>query len=181
MNTLLIETDLAFDEATLEDLLNALPPTWRTRAERYKPFDVRLRSAVGYTMLARVLRETYDITDLPSVEADEHGKPYLTGLPLYFSISHCKAAVACIVDKRPVGLDVQDILTDISPALAARIAAPLSPDGLTPYDLTVLWAQKEASAKCDGRGLKIGLENLPLEGHEVKTEEGESYILCYAK
>ncbi len=182
MEHLLIETAFEqYDAAALEQLLDLLPPTWCARAERYKPFDARLRSALGYTLLARLLREQFGVTDLPPIETDEHGKPFLVDCPLHFSISHCKAAVACVVDERPVGLDVQDILTDISPALAARIAAPLSPDGMSAEDLTRLWTQKEASAKLNGKGLKIGLENLPIEGHKITITKGLSYIMTIAE
>lgn len=192
MDHLLTETSLEhYNAAALEQLLAALPASWRARAERYKPLDARLRSALGYTLLARLLREQFGIAELPSIAADEHGKPYLVDCPLHFSISHCKAAVACIVDERPVGLDVQDILTDVSPALAARIAAPLSPDGLTtdgrkpkdlsPRDLTILWTQKEASAKLDGRGLRIGLENLPIKGHKVEIKKHDHFVMSIAR
>ncbi len=202
---LLIETDLArYDVAAVDALLAALPPSWRARAARYTPFAARLRSALGYTLLARLLHEQYGIEALPPIATNEHGKPFLVDCPLHFSISHGNAAVACAVDERPIGLDVQDILTDISPALAARIAAPLDengcisektakllalpacrarckPDDLTPIELTRLWTQKEASAKLDGRGLKIGLEYLPIKEHTIKTTEHHAYILSVCK
>ncbi len=188
--SLLIETNLAVDESALLALIAALPPTWHVRAERYKPFEARVRSAVGYTLLMRILREAYGFESLPAIGADEHGKPFLVDCPLYFSISHCKAAVACIVASQPVGLDVQDILRDMSPALAARIAAtphveatPIhtKDEPLSARELTVLWTQKEASAKLDGRGLKIGLEHLPLPEHKLITQEYEDFLLCVAR
>ena len=206
MQHLLIETRLAdVDETALAALLEALPPSWRARAVRYKPFGARLRSALGYTLLMRILREQSATSDLPPIEVDEHGKPHLVDCPLCFSISHCNAAVACVVADYPVGLDVQDILTDVSPALAARIAAPLDeygciveknarllalpahrkhckPADLTPTDLTRLWTQKEASAKLDGRGLKIGLEQLPLTGHEiVEIRDNNAFLISIAQ
>ena len=93
LNAILIETDLALSEEALDALLAALPPTWRARAERYKPFEARLRSAVGYTLLAHILRERYDLDDLPAVDIDEHGKPFLVDSPLHFSISHCQHSI----------------------------------------------------------------------------------------
>jgi len=177
---ILLETDLSFDEETLAALLDALPPSWRARAERYKPAETRLRSAIGYTLLARILQDTYGITDLPAIESDATGKPHLVGCPLYFSISHCKAAVACIVEPHPVGIDVQDILTDISPALAARIAGEPN-TGLSANELTVLWTQKEASAKLDGRGLTLGIDSLPLPNHKLCLQEYDTFVLCIAR
>ena len=178
---ILTETDLALSENAVDSLLAVLPPTWRARAERYKPLEARLRSAVGYSLLARILREQHGLDDLPAVDIDDRGRPFLVGSSLYFSISHCKAAVACVVSAHPIGLDVQDRLTGISPALAARIAAPQNPDGLSPRELATLWAQKEASAKLDGRGLKIGIELLPLPHHTLTVEDYDRFVLCVAE
>lgn len=176
-----IETNFTDYEHHLEERLRALPPTWRARAERYKPFEKRLRSTVGYTMLALILQKLYEEETLPDIQTDEHGKPYFVDYPLYFSISHCKAAVACVVDMVPVAVDVQDMLTDISPALAARIAAPNDAATLSAAELTARWTQKEASAKLDGRGIAIGLEQLPLDGHALTSTMCEAYCLTLAE
>ena len=167
-------------EADLQPMLDSLPPSWQARVLRKKPLKSRLQSAVGYTLLKRILQEHYHITELPAIVADDHGKPYFENCELHFSLSHCNAAVACIVEDHPVAVDVQDWLTDISPALAARIAAPLDPSAMTAQELTALWTQKEASAKLDGRGLKIGLENLPTKEHRVKTVTYPSFTVSIA-
>lgn len=179
----MLKIETRFDRYN-EDLVNArldaLPPSWRARALRYMPFDARLRSAIGYTLLAELLKDAYDLAPLPLV-TDVHGKPYFENSPLHFSISHCQNAVAVIVEEQPVGLDVQDILYDARPALRARIAAPLSPDELDDRALTALWTQKEASAKLDGRGLSIGLEHLPLQEHRLETRFFEHFALTVAR
>ncbi len=189
---LLLETNLTrFTEADLQTMLDALPPTWQARVLRKKPLKSRLQSAIGYTLLRKILQDEYGITNLPAIFTDKCGKPHFEESDLYFSISHCHAAVACIVETHPVAVDVQDILTDISPALAARIAAPLDANGLTadgrrpqdltPKELTALWTQKESSAKLDGRGLQLGLENLPIKGHKVETIRFEGFVLTTAR
>lgn len=172
-----IETNLRrYDDAWLQKALAALPPTWRARAERYKPFASRLQSTVAYTLLMQILQEDFGVTSLPAITTDTYGKPRFVDSPLHFSISHCKTAAAVIVEEHPVGIDIQDILEDISPALAARIAAPRSPEDMSPRDLTALWTKKEASAKLEGKGLKLGLEKLPLGDHIIETRESGLYI-----
>lgn len=170
-----------YDEETYAAALADLPESWQARVTRYKPFAARLRSVIGYTLLKRILQNDFRLTTLPALQTDEHGKPYLVDCPLHFSISHCSAAVVVIVEEHPVGIDVQDILTDISPALAARIAAPDDPQTLSPRDLTALWTKKEASAKLNGKGLKIGLENLPLKEHQTETCHFSDYIVSIAQ
>ena len=177
-----IETDLdRFGEADLQPMLDRLPPSWQARILRKKPLRSRLQSAIGYTLLRNILCDHYRIASLPDVVTDEHGKPHFENSGLYFSISHCRAAVACVVEEHPVAVDVQDLLTDISPALAARIAAPRDPSAMSVQDLTALWTQKEASAKLDGRGLRIRLENLPLPGHKTETAFFSQYCISIAK
>ena len=177
---LFIETDFAAYEHCLEERLAALPPSWRARAERYKPFEKRLRSAIGYTMLALILQTAYEETTLPEIREDAHGKPYFVDCPLCFSISHCRSAVACAVDIVPIGVDVQDMLTTVSPALAKRIAAPDDAADLDAAALTARWTQIEASAKLDGRGLSIGLENLPLKSHRLETTVHDTFVVSTA-
>ncbi len=176
---LLLETDLArFTEADLQPMLDALPPTWKERVTRKKPLVARLQSAIGYTLLRRILTEHYNIAALPAIYTDEYGKPHFENSNLYFSISHCKAAVACIVEEYPVAVDVQDILHDPSGRLKARIGAPPDLDDIA---LTALWTKIEASAKLDGRGLGQNLTSLPKEEHHITTNIYPSFVLTIAE
>ncbi len=178
---LLIETALTHDSAALDAMITALPPSWQARITRKKPHFSRVQSAVAYTMLADILQTHYGISTLPAILADENGKPSFEQCPLYFSISHCQTAVAVIVEDHPVGLDVQDVFTKISPALAARIAAPHDPAAMTAVELTALWTQKEASAKLDGGGLSLGLATLPLPHHTLTTQTYDGFVVTVAE
>lgn len=178
---LLLETDPdRFTQDDLQTMLNALPPSWQTRILRKKPFKSRIQSAVGYSLLRRILQEQFGFTALPPLYTDEHGKPHLEAHGIFFSISHCRRAVACIAESHPVAVDVQDDLPPLSPALTARIAFPEPPASLTRQELIACWTQKEASAKLDGRGLTIGLEKLPLKEHRIKTVEYPTFVLSVA-
>lgn len=176
-----LETDLhRYDEGAVERLIAVLPPSWQARVTRKKRFAARRQSAIAYTLLSQILREGYGISALPAIATNEYGKPFFENSPLFFSISHCMKAVVVLVEERPVGVDVQELLEDISPALAARIAAPRDPAAMTPTELTALWTQKEASAKLDGKGLSVGLESLPLHEHIIHTEDLDFGILSIA-
>ena len=178
---LLLETDLTHDSATLDGMIAALPPSWQARITRKKPPFSRVQSAVAYTMLADILQTHYGISTLPAIRTAANGMPFFEQCPLYFSISHCQTAVAVIVEDHPVGLDVQNIFTKISPALATRIAAPHDPAAMTAAELTALWTQKEASAKLDGGGLSLGLANLPLPHHTLTTKTSDGFVVTVAE
>jgi len=178
---LLLETDLnRFSENDIQAIIESLPSSWQARILRKKPFRSRLQSAVGYSLLRQILQEQFGLTALPPLYTDEYGKPHPEADGIFFSISHCRCAVACIAESYPVAVDVQDDLPPLSPALAERIAFPEPPASLTRQELIACWTQKEASAKLDGRGLTIGLENLPFKEHHIKTVEYPTFVLSIA-
>ena len=89
---------------------------------------------------------------------DGRGKPYVIGLPLYFSISHSGGHVACAVDAAPVGLDVEE-RRPRDTAAARRVCSPqelafifADEEGASLRFLQV-WTAKEACVKLSGVGL----------------------------
>lgn len=88
---------------------------------------------------------------------NEHGKPYIEGGP-FFSISHCKEAIAVALDDQPVGIDIESV-RKVDPELVTRtmndseqalIAASDHPERA----FTRLWTQKEAILKMQGTGIE---------------------------
>ncbi|GAB2956694.1 4'-phosphopantetheinyl transferase superfamily protein [Amycolatopsis acidiphila] len=98
-----------------------------------------------------------------------HGKPKLAGVE--FSISHSGERVGLAVTSAPVGLDVE---TETRRAEDNLIAYTLNETeqaalrGLDPDARTrafyEYWTRKEALMKATGRGLKIPLQSLTLDG-----------------
>lgn len=112
----------------------------------------------GRALLAQLYRaETGE--DLPPVLKSERGKPYFTGSPWHFSITHTRYHAFCVLSERPVGIDAEEIDREINPKLADKI---LSPAEKIRFDaaadkrtaLLTLWVLKEAAAKCTGEGLR---------------------------
>ena len=107
---------------------------------------------------------------------------------LYFNLSHCKQAIACVISERPVGVDVESI-GRYSESLARHVLSPeefalvsSAPDPQIPF--TRLWTQKEAVVKLTGRGIDDDLPNLLFKYNNVllHTEEhlDKGYILTVA-
>ena len=107
------------DEEYLKNL-NALPAWRRKKALQYKKLDDRKRSVLAFVLLQRALREEYGITELPEFVYNEFGKPSLSNLPIHFSLSHCKDAVACAVSDHNIGIDVESI-APYNPDVARRV------------------------------------------------------------
>ena len=96
---------------------------------------------------------------MPEIAVTERGKPYFIDNSAYFSISHTKHHVFCVLKDHPVGLDAEEMDRNVDLRLAGKI---LSPTEKQRYDqaadpqgaLLRLWVLKEAAAKCSGEGLR---------------------------
>ena len=91
----------------------------------------------------------------PLFDYDAGGKPSLVGHPeIFFSLSHCSEAVACVVSSMPVGIDVESIDSYDTEMVAVvmngeeqrQIAS--SSDARTAF--ITLWTQKESLYKMTG-------------------------------
>ena len=116
---------------------------------------------------------------------NEHGKPYIEGGP-FFSISHCKEAIAVALDDQPIGIDIESIRR-FDPELVTRtmndseqalIAASDHPERA----FTRLWTQKEAILKMQGTGITSfeQLQTLSIPDNRIQTIEKEKYIYTIA-
>ena len=90
------------DESYLKHL-NALPAWRKEKALQYRKLDDRKRCVFAFVLLQHALREKYGITEVPEFVYNEFGKPSLPNLPIHFSLSHCKDAVACAVSDHNIG------------------------------------------------------------------------------
>ena len=96
---------------------------------------------------------------LPPIETTPTGKPYFPGNDLYFSISHTKKNVFCVLSSRPVGLDAEEMDRPVKLSLAKHI---LSAWEFAQYEqapdqrlaLLTFWVLKEAAAKLSGEGIQ---------------------------
>ena len=85
-----------------EDFLKAAVPL--LSLQRLKKIDSmrigsdKINSAAVYLMLRFALKEQYGMSEKTEFLYGEHGKPYLKDtVNIYFNLSHCRNACACIV------------------------------------------------------------------------------------
>lgn len=148
----------AYSGERLSALLATLPQWRREVALAYRHEEDRRESALAFRLLQDMLGSEYGILDEPRFITGEHGKPRLAGHPdIHFNLSHCRRAVACAVERLPVGVDIERT-GRYTPRLAERVlsddelravAAASDPDLL----FTTLWTRKEALMKLLGTGI----------------------------
>lgn len=152
----------------------------RVQAIHHEPAAVR--SALAELLLRLALRVELGLTDLPRIEIGKKGKPFFPDLPeIQFNLSHCRTAVACVLDTAPVGVDVQEVRRnrreDAPPylPLVFRILSEKELTWVTASEssdeqdrrFTAVWTCKEAYGKADGNGVLYDLkqtEFLPCPG-----------------
>ena len=123
-----------------------------------EPLEGRNAHEAGRLLLAKLYAQRFG-KPLPPIEKTPTGKPYFPGKEAYFSISHTKKNVFCVLSSRPVGLDAEEADRDVLPTLAKRI---LSAREFAQYEqatdprqaVLTFWVLKEAAAKLTGEGIK---------------------------
>ena len=112
----------------------------------------------GRKLLADLYREETG-QKLPQILTTDRGKPYFETGDFHFSISHTPRHAFCVLNRRKVGLDAEELDRNINLKLADKILSPSEKaqfDAATDKRLALLtfWVLKEASVKCSGEGLR---------------------------
>lgn len=176
-------------EAEVQRLLPLVSAQRREQALRYKHVFGRFCCLRSWLMLDELM--TNNQRPMADWQYNQYGKPYLPEGP-FFSISHCKEAIAVAIGDLPIGIDIEGIRhadmglieRTMSTAEQAQIAEATSAD----RTFTRLWTQKEAVLKCQGTGIE-GVEQLQnvlsdkqplLQSGNLQTIENDNYIYSIA-
>ena len=159
----MVYIDEHIDDFDLEAALAELSEQRRQQALRFRFERGQRTCALAYLLLRRALYEEFGINELPLFEYGEHGKPLLVGHPdIHFNLSHCREAVACVVGRRPVGIDVESVSRykesvaryTMNDEELAMIEAAERPEAA----FIRLWTMKEARLKLTGEGITDDLK-----------------------
>lgn len=158
--------------AEVARMLPLVSPQRREQALQYKHVFGQFACLKSWLMLQQLLAERGITGDL-FFEYNKYGKPRLRGIPVDFSISHCKRAIGVAVSEQAIGFDIEAIRHP-SPSLVQKtmneqeqqqIAQSADPDTA----FTALWTRKEAILKWRGTGIVDDL-------HGVLADVGENEI-----
>lgn len=173
----------------LQAALSDISEQRRAQALRYRHELGQRTCVLAYLLLKRALQTEYGLSCNPQFEYGPHGKPSLVGYPdIYFSLSHCRQAVACAVGDRPLGVDVESIgryneglvRYTMNDREQAFIEAAPQPD----VAFIRLWTMKEALLKLTGEGItddiKHALDNASSYRFTTveRQQQGYVYTVC---
>ncbi len=182
---------LIFDDMTcctqtdIERLKAVASPQRLAQAMRYHHIFGQWACLKSYEMLLQLLH-----TDLPlTFEYNEHGKPYLSTDSLqslqtvfpFFSISHCKEAIAVAVSSKEIGIDIESRTRRISDGLAEHVMNWQEQQYIVrhsdpPSAFIVLWTKKEAVLKQRGTGILDDMRNVLTGSEPIETHITDTYI-----
>lgn len=154
-------------EADVERLLPLVSEERRAYALRYRHLLGRWTALKSYEMLMSL----YPFSAAWSYNS--YGKPFVPGAPC-FSLSHCRHAVAVVVDECQVGIDVESIRT-YNESLAHRVMNEQEMQYIEgrgedkAVAFTELWTQKEAVLKLRGTGIVDDLRQVLVGAKERLT------------
>ena len=194
-----------------------LPEWRREQVLAYKHDLGQRQSLLVYRLLCQGLREEYGITEPPTFTYGKHGKPYIptlspalshygegviskvvdtqipppsrgeVGRRVHFSLSHCKEAVACVIDDQPCGIDIESVNRRASESLIryamneeeqSRIAESIEKN----RTFIRLWTQKEAVLKLIGTGIRDDMKDvLTKDKYDIMTQETERWVMSVAR
>ena len=163
----------------------------RSKILRCKNKEDKLRSLMVGLLLRYALEQEGIDYEEAEFTYETHGKPILlhgknNKKELYFSLSHCKNYVGCVISDKNIGIDLEESTrTLFLPereqqlfSMAKRICTKeeyayilhLSKEERILAYLEI-WTRKESFAKEDGRGLGIGFHNIEvLESEDFETK-----------
>lgn len=166
------------DRLDLLDVERALPLLSEQRRRQALAFrhDLGRRTCVAaYLLLCEALRRECGIEEPPVFSYGEHGKPFIVGRPdICFNMSHCREAAICVIDDKPVGVDIESVRPfreslvryTMSDGEARQIAAAPRPE----LEFVRLWTMKEAVQKRSGEGIRSDMKTiLQQKGSRVDT------------
>lgn len=151
-------------------------PSWRKEQMlRFKHLKGQIQNGLAYILLLHALKEEGILNELPEFSYNEYNKPFMTNYPdWHFNFSHSQTAVACVLSKHVIGIDIQDVVA-YKDALAAYSCndkeLTLIRQSQNPADdFCRIWTMKEAAFKYLGTGIIIdNLKNI-LEDEKIAVE-----------
>ncbi|SEA64097.1 4'-phosphopantetheinyl transferase [Oribacterium sp. KHPX15] len=194
----LLSADFKNLNEPLSDWSDFLDEDRRKKVDRYRFYKDKALGTFAYILLRYALKKEYGIEEKPKLIYDSSGKPYIDGSDICFNFSHCENAVACVVDKKTVGIDLQnytETLIQVKKRFLTEKEMKLF-DGSGEENeagvirtLARIWTLKEAYGKYRGDGLIydirekdfLSVNNSPewqqYEDLNVYSEEKENFAV----
>ncbi len=180
------------DPVLFDRLLNLLDSVKKERIARYLQEEDRLRCLFADLLVRSVIMQKTGLSNNSiSFGTNAYGKPYLEGFEnVHFNVSHSGIWVVVAFDKKPVGVDVEQIApVDLSISRnffsEAEHQDLMNQEDKLSYFFT-LWTLKESYIKVLGKGLSHPLNQFSVKYQrkdDISIETGGRCLdgICFAE
>lgn len=166
----------------------------RSRIDKLRFDDDKKRSVVGEMLVKKAISEHCGIdAEKIIIATQENGKPYPVDIDIHFNISHCEDYVVCVIDNKPIGIDIEKI-RPVNMKIAKRFfneqeqkyvfgfapdeeAFEKEADGETLKRFFEVWTAKEAYLKYTGEGICADLKQVAVSEKNTATEIYNEYVI----
>lgn len=161
----IVRVPAPLDDKTVQTLMPFAPAEKQTRIRRQRNRQNADNMLVGAALARYLLWQELRIPYTAVIAYGSYGKPYLADYPkAHFNISHSGQYVGCSVCDRPVGIDIQEIVSYRS-EIAANVCnlaemAQLGTSVEPAAEFARIWTKKEAFVKLTGNGIARGLKDV---------------------
>ena len=114
--------------------------------------------------LLKKMLEYFDL-DMPEISLSKNGKPFFKNSKIFFNYSHSKNYVSCAISLSEVGIDIEEINSNISD----KVAKKYLDDEKNPSKRLQMWVKKESYSKLKGLGFQIDFKNIDLNNIKEKN------------
>lgn len=165
MKIYLVKNIDTFDKSFVEKCITFFPRWRKEKMLRYKHLKGQIQCGLGYILLIHALRGEGVFKEMPEFSYNEHDKPFLKNYPgWYFNISHSKTAVCCVLSRKEMGIDIEEV-GEYKESLAAYICNDKELESLHDSenkadDFYKLWTRKEAVFKMIGSGITNDIKDI---------------------
>lgn len=186
MQIMAVRLGSGIPEKLFADWLSRLPGKRQAEILARTVREDRERSLCG-EVLARVLLSRELRCPLSAVPLcrGAHGKPVLKdNTNLFYNISHSGDYAVCVVSKRPIGIDIEQVRA-YKPKLARRVCSEeeltLLAQSKDPARMFCrLWTLKESFVKCTGTGISVPLREISFafspQGAVFSNQKGVQFL-----
>jgi 4'-phosphopantetheinyl transferase len=170
-----------------------LDPGDHTQARRLRDAAARGRLMARRSVTRRLLADALHADpsavaierSCPNCHATDHGRPFVRGAAIEFSVSSCRGTAVVAISNRAVGVDVEVVRSDIEPLVFAlsdderKGVLALAPDQQGVAFLR-LWTAKEAVLKAASQSVgdhlvSVDVPGLLTDDQTTTVEHGRSW------